>query len=435
MMNEERHECSLLGICGGCAYGACTYDEQLRQKDQEIRDLMAEHGCDAGSYEGILGSPLIFAYRNKMEFSFGDSKKNGPLSLGLHRKKSFYDIVDTDCCRITHEDFNVIQRITRDYFDELGLTYMDKRSHRGYLRHLLVRRGVNTGEILIDLVTTSQPLIPVMGHRLINDPVLYDVDGLLQDEIRASSAVNVYDEEQVLSMWKDQLLDAKRQGRIEGSICGILHTRNDRPADAIINEGTDILYGTDHIHEELCGSSFSITPFSFFQTNTRSAELIYKKAAEYISGQLSRECTCFDLFSGTGTITQVLAPHVKKAIGIEIVPEAVEAARENAAANGLENCEFLCGDVFEVLRGISDRPDALVLDPPRDGVSPKALELICSYGVPKLVYISCKPKSFFRDLELFRAHGYEIERMCSVDQFPWTRNTELVVLLSREEMD
>ena len=430
MISDMKNECSLQGICGGCAYGACTYEDQLSEKEKEIRDMAAEAGC-SDVYEGILGSPLIFAYRNKMEFSFGDSSKNGPLTLGLHRKKSFYDIVDTDHCLITHEDFNVIQRITREYFDDLGLTYMDKRSHLGYLRHLLVRRTINTSEILIDLVTTGQPLIPVMGHRLINDRVLYDREAELRGEIKASSAVNVYNEEETLAGWMELILKAKDEGRIEGEIKSILHTRNDRPADAIINEHTDILYGEDHITEELCGLSFKITPFSFFQTNTRSAELIYNKAISYISDELGTEKLCFDLFSGTGTITQILAPHVRKAVGVEIVAEAVEAAKENAALNGLSNCEFICGDVFEVLKGYPERPDAVILDPPRDGVSPKALDIIASYGVPHMVYISCKPKSFFRDLELLRGRGYEVSRMCAIDQFPWTKNCELVVKLSK----
>ena len=430
MISDMKNECSLQGICGGCAYGACTYEDQLSEKEKEIRDMAAEAGC-SDVYEGILGSPLIFAYRNKMEFSFGDSSKNGPLTLGLHRKKSFYDIVDTDHCLITHEDFNVIQRITREYFDDLGLTYMDKRSHLGYLRHLLVRRTINTSEILIDLVTTGQPMIPVMGHRLINDKVLYDREAELRGEIKASSAVNVYNEEETLAGWMVLILKAKEEGRIEGEIKSILHTRNDRPADAIINEHTDILYGEDHITEELCGLSFKITPFSFFQTNTRSAELIYNKAISYISDELGTEKLCFDLFSGTGTITQILAPHVRKAVGVEIVAEAVEAAKENAALNGLSNCEFICGDVFEVLKGYPERPDAVILDPPRDGVSPKALDIIASYGVPHMVYISCKPKSFFRDLELLRGRGYEVSRMCAIDQFPWTKNCELVVKLSK----
>ena len=430
MISDMKNECSLQGICGGCAYGACTYEDQLSEKEKEIRDMAAEAGC-SDVYEGILGSPLIFAYRNKMEFSFGDSSKNGPLTLGLRRKKSFYDIVDTDHCLITHEDFNVIQRITREYFDDLGLTYMDKRSHLGYLRHLLVRRTINTSEILIDLVTTGQPLIPVMGHRLINDKVLYDREAELRGEIKASSAVNVYNEEETLAGWMVLILKAKEEGRIEGEIKSILHTRNDRPADAIINEHTDILYGEDHITEELCGLSFKITPFSFFQTNTRSAELIYNKAISYISDELGTEKLCFDLFSGTGTITQIRAPHVRKAVGVEIVAEAVEAAKENAALNGLSNCEFICGDVFEVLKGYPERPDAVILDPPRDGVSPKALDIIASYGVPHMVYISCKPKSFFRDLELLRGRGYEVSRMCAIDQFPWTKNCELVVKLSK----
>ncbi len=429
-ITNDRHECSLHGICGGCAFYDCTYAEQLDIKDKKLRELLAAAGCDMKNYEGMKGSPLIFGYRNKMEFSFGDSCKNGPLTLGLHKKKSFYDVVDTDGCLINHEDFNVIKSITRGYFNDLGITYMDKRSHKGYLRHLMVRRGINTKEILIDLVTTTQPLIPVMGHKLINDPVLYDPKAAAEGKTAPSDSVNVYDEKTTLDMWLDLILKAEKEGRIEGTVKAVLHTKNDRPSDAIVNEATKILYGDDCIYEELCGLRFKISPFSFFQTNTKSAKLIYDTAISYISDELDESATVYDLFSGTGTIAQILAPHVKTAIGVEIVAEAVDAARENAAMNGLTNCEFFCGDVFEVLSGLKERPDAIVLDPPRDGVSKKALDLICSYGVPKLVYISCKPQSFVRDLAVLNEKGYAFERAAAVDQFPWSNNVELVSLLS-----
>ena len=356
MTDEMIHQCSLFGICGGCTYGALSYEEQLAIKDGEMRKLIEEAQCDMDRYEGILGSPLIFAYRNKMEFSFGDSAKNGPLTLGLHKKKSFYDIVDTDCCLITHEDFNEIQRITREYFGELGLTYMDKRSHLGYLRHLLVRRGVRSGEILIDLVTTTQPLIPVMGHRLINDSVLYDEGARISERIEASTAVNVYDEEETLAMWVELLLKAKEEGRISGELRAILHTKNDRPADAIINEGTKVLYGSDHITEELCGLKFKITPFSFFQTNTVSAELIYNKAIEYISDGLGTEKLCFDLFSGTGTITQILALHFQGnliALGAIIVVDVINLETISSRNDGLttSNSGAIPVDTLDILQG------------------------------------------------------------------------------------
>ena len=429
---EERNNCALAGICGGCAYCGKSYEEQLREKEKLVKGLL--DGAVRGEYEfeGIAKSPLVFGYRNKMEYSFGDERKNGPLTLGLHKKRSFYDVVNADCCQLVHEDFNVILRETRAYFDELGATYKDKKTHRGFLRYLLIRRAVNTGELLVDLVTTSQPLIPVMAHNLINDDVLYDPEALARGELRASDAVNVYETEQVLREWTNILLKCKEEGRIKGELRGILHTVNDSLADAVRNDGTRILYGQDMIQETLLGLRFCITPFSFFQTNSRGAEVLYEKAREYVSGSLTENSTVYDLYSGTGTIAQMLAPCAKKVIGVEIVPEAVEAARENAARNGLENCRFLVGDVLKVLDEIQEKPDVIVLDPPRDGIHPKALPKILAYGVKTIVYISCKPESLARDLVPIQAAGYRVVKAAAIDQFPWTKNVETAALLCRE---
>ncbi|MDO4265773.1 MAG: class I SAM-dependent RNA methyltransferase [Eubacteriales bacterium] len=433
-MTEEKNTCVLSGTCGGCFYYGISYEEQLEKKNGTVKGLL--DGAVRGDYlyEGILRSPLISGYRNKMEYSFGDEKKNGPLTLGLHKKRSFYDVIDTDCCGLVHEDFNVIVRETRRFFDELGATYKDKRTHRGFLRYLLIRRTVNTGEILVDLVTTSQPLIPVMAHALINDSVLYDEEALLRGEIRASTAVNTYDAAETVSEWARLLLSLKEKGAIEGKLSGILHTIDDAKADAVKNDGTRVLYGTDSITEELLGLRFCITPFSFFQTNSRGAEVLYEKVREYVSDSLSENSTVYDLYSGTGTIAQMMAPKVKHVIGVEIVPEAVEAAKENAAGNGLANCEFIAGDVLKVLDEIEEKPDVIILDPPRDGIHPKALPKILAYGVKTIIYVSCKCESLARDLVPMQAAGYRLVKACAVDQFPWTRSVETIALLSRQEL-
>ena len=218
---------------------------------------------------------------------------------------------------------------------------------------------------------------------------------------------------------------------------GILHTKNDSVADTIKNEGTDILFGQDFFYEELLGLKFKITPFSFFQTNSLGAEVLYQTAREFIGDALDDEAnqTVFDLYSGTGTIAQILSPVAKKVIGVEIVEEAVVAARENAALNGLTNCEFIAGDVLKVIDTIGEKPDYIVLDPPRDGIHPKALEKIIRYNVPQMVYISCKPTSLARDLEVLQARGYKVKKVQCVDMFPATGNIETVVLLSKGEID
>ena len=209
--------------------------------------------------------------------------------------------------------------------------------------------------------------------------------------------------------------------------------RNDSLADVVQSDETQVLFGQDFFYEELLGLRFKISPFSFFQTNSLGAEVLYGTVREYIGDTAGQ--VIFDLYSGTGTIAQILAPVAEKVIGVEIVEEAVEAARENAARNGLSNCEFIAGDVLKVVGGLEDKPDLIVLDPPRDGVHPKALSQIIDFGVNRMVYVSCKPTSLQRDLITLQERGYRVERVCCVDMFPGTGNVETVVLLSKGEID
>ena len=399
--------CPHSGLCGGCLYQGFPYEEQLAVKESQVRALLAPV-LPEGSYvfEGIKGSPLERGYRNKMEFSFGDEVKDGPLALGMHKRGSFYDIVTTPQCQIVHPDFCRILEAAREYFAELGAPFFKKLSHKGYLRHLLVRRAVKTGEILVSLVTTTQT-----------------------EWLSAGGST----EEAVLAGFRERLLGLELSGRLTGKFAGILHTRNDSMADAVIDEGTDILWGTDYFYEELLGLRFKITPFSFFQTNSLGAEVLYGKAREYVGETKGK--VVFDLYSGTGTIAQILAPVAEKVVGVEIVEEAVRAAREGAAANGLTNCTFLAGDVLKVVDELREKPDIIVVDPPRDGIHPKALGKIIDFGVDRMVYISCKPTSLARDLAVLLERGYRAERVCCVDMFPFTGNVETVVLLSKGEID
>jgi len=385
---EVDSRCPHFGICGGCTYQTLPYEEQLKMKAGQVKELLDPVISDY-EFEGILGSPDQFAYRNKMEFSFGDEIKDGPLALGMHKRGSFYDIVTVDGCCIVDEDYSKILRCVLDYFAEKNIPFHHKLTHKGYLRHLLVRKGVKTGEILIDLVTTTQMDVP-------------DVE------------------------WVDRLLSLQ----LDGDIVGILHTYNDSVADVIKDEGTKEVYGCDHFYEELLGLKFKISTFSFFQTNSKGAEVLYEKARSYVGE--TKDKVIFDLYSGTGTIAQMLAPVAKKVIGVEIIEEAVEAAKENAALNGLDNCEFIAGDVLKMLDSIEEKPDLIVLDPPRDGIHPKALGKIIDYGVDRLVYISCKPTSLARDLVMLTERGYKVEKVCCVDMFPGTVHVETVCLLSKK---
>lgn len=406
---ETGHPCSHFGLCGGCTYLSLPYEEQLRVKEQQVKRLL--DGVLAGrqgdwSYEGIKGSPVAYEYRNKMEFSFGDEYKDGPLALGMHKRGSFYDLVTVEDCRIVDADYRLILRTVRGYFADRGVRFFHRMTHEGYLRHLLVRKASRTGEILVALVTSSQyPWKARQNQR----------------------------EEELLEGFRKGLLDLENGGLLEGRIAGILHVVNDSVADVIRSDRTDILYGRDFFYEELLGLRFRISTFSFFQTNSHSAELLYETARSYVGDLGGRTGTVFDLYSGTGTIAQLMAPVAGKVIGVEIVEEAVEAARRSAAENGLDNCEFIAGDVLKVLDEVKEKPDVIILDPPRDGIHPKALPKIISYGVDRIVYISCKPTSLVRDLEVFLEKGYVVDKAVAVDQFPWTAGVETVVLLSQQK--
>ena len=216
---------------------------------------------------------------------------------------------------------------------------------------------------------------------------------------------------------------------LEGQIVSIYHVTNDALSDAIVPEEMKLIYGKDHIEEEVLGLRFKISPFSFFQTNTKSAEVLYKMAREKID---AKDKLVFDLYSGTGTITQVLAESAKKVIGVEIVEEAVEAARENAKLNGIDNVEFIASDVLKVLDDLDKNPDLIVLDPPREGINPRAIEKIIDFDPEKFLYISCNPVTMVRDLQVFGERGYKIEELEIVDQFPKTSHVETVVLMSRK---
>lgn len=463
--------CPHFGICGGCTYLSLPYEEQLRIKGEQVKKLLDSvlYKQEGYQFEGIKPSPVCYGYRNKMEFSFGDEIKDGPLSLGMHKRGSFYDVVSVTDCQIVDEDYRKILRCVREYFTALQeqgvpVGFYHRLRHVGYLRHLLVRKAAKTGEILIALVTTTQ--FPVgyetdvqstsgtAGENITGN--VHRSEEHTSDEQTAGGeaadeqmsgkqtpgryrAEEQMSEEQMLAGFKQALL----QLSLDGRIVGILHTRNDAVADVVQSDETDLLYGQDYFYEELLGLRFKISQFSFFQTNSRGAEVLYQTAREYISGYIQSENAAdsdpapdkvvFDLYSGTGTIAQLMAPVAKKVIGVEIVEEAVEAAKRNAELNGLHNCEFIAGDVLKVLDRIEEKPDLIILDPPRDGIHPKALDKIIRYGVGHILYISCKPTSLARDLEVFLERGYQVERAVAVDQFPWTANVETVCLLSNTQ--
>ena len=382
--------CKHSAFCGGCLYQGVPYEEQLKIKEQEVITLLEKKDVVCKKLLPIEPSPSRYGYRNKMEYTFGDMEKGGEMTLGMHRKKHFMSIVTVDECQLVHEDFNRVLRATLDFCRERGYSFYHKKSHKGLLRHLIVRRGVHTGELLVNLVTSTES-----GF----DEVAY--------------------------------VEVLRGLELSNELVGVLRTFNDRLADAVYCEELRVLWGRDYYMEKIMGLDFKVSAFSFFQTNVEAVEHLYSYALDLIddfSGKVA-----FDLFCGTGTITQTLAKKAGRAVGVELVPEPVEAARANAALNGLDNCEFLAGDVFEVLESVEEKPDVIVVDPPRVGISPKALDRIIGYGVSQIVYISCNPKSLAENLAYFAYYGYEVESLKPFDNFSNTRHVETVCLLSRKD--
>ncbi len=404
--------CPSFGACGGCTYQNLPYEAQIALKEEQQKRLMDQAVRGTYAWEGVKKSPRQEAYRNKMEYTFGDEYKDGPLALGMHKKGSFYDIVNVPDCRIVDEDFRKIRVCTLEAAAESGLPYYHRMRHTGYLRHLLVRKAAKTGEILVDLVTTT---------TVVSAP--------LSDSGAASGSREAPAErtEDFLKDWVRRLLELDLDGRI----VGILHTVNDSVADTVKDEGTEILYGQDFFYEELLGLTFKITPFSFFQTNSAGAEVLYDTVRDFAGETGGR--VIFDLYCGTGTIAQILAPVAEKVVGVELVEEAVLAARENARLNGLTNCSFYAGDVLQVIDELQEVPDLIVLDPPRDGVNPKALRKILDLGVSKIIYVSCKMTSLARDLGPLQDAGYQVRRVRGVDMFPGTYHVETVALLEKNK--
>ncbi len=423
---ETTPECPSYGKCGGCLYLPLPAGEELGIKEEQVRRLLSDAVNSAQDedlqgladtlewFEGALPSPVLYGYRNKMEFSFGDEVKDGPLTLGMHKRGSFYDVTDAGGCEIADEDYRGIVSAARDFFAQRQVPYYHRMRKEGYLRHLLVRKASHTGQILIDLVTAQWT--GAAGPEGAADPA----------------------EEELLKGFADAMLSLE----LSGEISGILHTRNLSQADIVRDDGTEVLYGRKWFEETLLGLRFIVTPFSFFQPNSSGAELLYSKARQFILEALTysrdqdsegRKPVIFDLYCGTGTIAQLMSPVADKVIGVEIVPEAVEAAKENALRNGIGNCEFIAGDVLAVLDEIETRPDLIILDPPRDGIHPKALPKILAYGVRNILYISCKPTSLARDLPYFIKAGYRPVRGVCVDQFVWTTGIETIVLLEKSD--
>lgn len=386
-MTTNMEQCKHTEWCGGCLYQGMKYEEQLQLKEDEVKALLAASDIQPKVFAPIVGSPGCYQYRNKMEYTFGDLVKDGPMTLGMHRKGNFMSVVTVEACQLVHEDFNLILEATLNFCDKYQKYH--KKQHTGLLRNLIIRRGIRTKELLINIVTSGE-----LG----------------------------FDEAGFVSM----LLALP----VTNNIVGILRTINDGVSDAVNCDELKVLYGRDYYMEKILGLDFQVSAFSFFQSNVEAVEALYNEALALILDADGK--VVFDLFCGTGTITQAMAQKAKTAIGIELVEEAVLAAKENADRNGLTNCTFLAGDVFDVLDTITIKPDIIVMDPPRMGIREKTLNRIIGYGVDQMIYISCNPKTFVQNLVQLKNQGYQVDYLRPFDNFPFTKHVECISLLTKQ---
>lgn len=383
---ETENTCNHYGICGGCSMLSLAYDEQLKLKSNQLRELFENAGHNEFSDITVFPSPKHLEYKNKMEFTFGNETKDAPLSLGMHMKNKSNSVTTVDTCMIIDSDYRKILKATVDYFSKENLPFYKVLSHEGYLRHLVVRKGHNTQEILINLVTTSQ------------------MDFDLCEYVKTLKSLDT-----------------------QANIVGILHTINDSYSDAVICDKLIVLDGEEYFSEVLLDTQFKISPFSFFQTNTSAAEVLYQKVINLLID--AKEKTLFDLYSGTGTIGILSASKVKEVIGIEIIEEAVEMANANAKHNGINNVKYIAGDVKDTVSNLDQKPDIIILDPPRSGMHPKAIDDVLSFDSKEIIYVSCNPKALATELSKFKAANYQVATVLGVDQFPNTPHCECIVHL------
>jgi 23S rRNA (uracil1939-C5)-methyltransferase len=379
--------CAHYPACGGCRFQDLAYDRQAAAKEQWVADSFQRlAGLTDPPLEPIVRAKQQFGYRNKMEYSF-TQLEDGP-TLGFHKAGRWDEVLEVEKCWLTTDLGNAIRNRMREWAREEKLTAYDQETHEGYLRHLLLREGRNTGQALVQLVT---------------------------------SRAERFDRERLI-----EVLTEFPQVRS-------IHWSENRGVAETTNLPTELIWGEDAIEEEIDGLRFRVRPNAFLQTNTEMAGELYGIAREF--AQLQGNETVYDLYCGIGTIGLSMAASSMTVWGIEISEESVACAIENQELNGIGNAAFFAGNVGEVLRDLRDRagdPEVVVVDPPRAGLAGKALKRLGEIAAPRIVYVSCNPTTLASDLKrLGDDYGYSLVRARPVDMFPHTPHVECVALLER----
>lgn len=378
--------CPVAGKCGGCCYQHISYEAELRVKEKKVADALRRLGGVEGVLEGITGSASIEHYRNKAQYPIGQDE-NGAYT-GFYRTHS-HDIVRSEQCLIQSERADRVVKTVCDWMNTYEIAAYDETAARGVIRHVYVRTGTASGETHVCIVAAKSTL-----H------------------------------------YQNELIERLRAA--EPSITGIVLNINRRTDNIILGDKTVTLWGEPELQDSLCGNVFRLSPHAFYQVNHAQTERLYACVLDFAN--LTGTERVLDLYCGAGTITLTMASRAKQVLGVEIVPEAVENATENARRNGIENVEFRCADAGQVALLLSERgekPDLICVDPPRKGLDERTIEAIGRMAPPQVVYVSCDPATLGRDIKRLSAFGYQAVRARAFDLFPRTHHVETVVLLSR----
>lgn len=382
-------DCPVFSKCGGCCYRHITYEAELRIKEERVRDALARiGGFQCLPIRPILGADSRNGYRNKALLPL-DIKPDGTMAMGFYAVNS-HRVIDCESCLLHPPEFNDAMRAFRAWAKEYGDSIYQESTHMGRMRRLYLRKGEKTGQVMV---------CPVINGN------------------------GLHHEGELVSMLKEA---------VPGLSSVVINSQREK-SNVALGKKCRRIWGAETIEDVLCGLSFSLSPLSFYQVNRTQAERLYQRAGEYAA--LTGKEILLDLYCGAGTIGLSMAHKAQKLIGVEIVPEAVENARENARRNGVATAEFLCGDAEQAAQELSrrgEKPDVIILDPPRKGCGQKLIETVVSFAPKRIVYVSCDPGTLARDLKYFKELGYPPAEASPVDLFPATAHVETVVLLSKE---
>ena len=384
--HRVNRECPVAKLCGGCDFWHIDYEEETRLKAERVRNCLNRLGGENLSELPILAAPTCYGYRNKAQYPVA-AKKNrayaGFFKAGTH------DVVENERCLILPEETDRVKTVVMDYVNQHHIPVYDEAAHKGLLRHIYVRRGAVSGQLLVCLVINGRSI-----------PKVHELVGRLK--------------------------------KIPGFTTLVLSV-NTRKGNAVLGDEFITIHGPGFIEDTLCGLNFRLSPRSFYQVNHHQAEKLYEAAIR--QAEITKDDTVLDLYCGVGTITLAMASAAGKVIGVEVIPQAVEDARDNARRNGIDNAEFFCGDAGQAALELEKqgiKADVVVVDPPRKGLNADTIEALARFAPRRIVYISCDPATLGRDTALIKERGYRVKNAMAADLFPRTVHVESIVTFTRE---